>query len=160
MDFEFLGMFAQLILALGVTLGLMFLSFKVMGSKFNVINNNKYIKVIERVQVTKENAILIVKIGETGYVMPSSEGHMEKLSELSKEEINVIEQDKKQAAEEMAKYYGDLLIQSKKTFSKIVKNVRSKEEKHEKKYEKNCIYSHDGSGNYDVLHSKCVCCSK
>jgi|GEM_PF-981284 len=133
MDFGFLGMIVQLLLALGVTLGLMFLCFRMMAPKLNTINNNKYIKVIERVQVTKENAILIVKIGQKGYVMTSSAGHMEKLSELSKEEIGIIEQNKKQAAEEMAKYYGDLLVKSKKIFSKIVKNIRSKEEKHEKK---------------------------
>lgn len=133
MNLGFLGMIVQLILALGVTLGLMFLSFRLMGTKLNAVNNNKYIKVIERVQVTKENAILIVKIGEQGYVMTSSTGHMEKLSELSKEEIMKIEQDKKKAAEEMTKYYGDLLIKSKSKFSKIAKNIRSKEEKHEKK---------------------------
>nr|WP_312292079.1 flagellar biosynthetic protein FliO [Clostridium chromiireducens] len=133
MDFGFFGMIMQLIFALGVTIGLMFLSFRLMGSKFNVINNNKYIKVIERVQITKENAILIVKIGEQGYVMTSSAGHMEKLSELSKEEISIIEQDKKKAAEEITNYYRDLLIKSEKKFFKIVKNIKSKGEKHEKK---------------------------
>lgn len=133
MDFGFFGMIMQLIFALGVTIGLMFLSFRLMGSKFNVINNNKYIKVIERVQITKENAILIVKIGEQGYVMTSSAGHMEKLSELSKEEISIIEQDKKKAAEEITNYYKDLLIKSEKKFFKIGKNIKSKGEKHEKK---------------------------
>ncbi|OPJ64493.1 FliO/MopB family protein [Clostridium chromiireducens] len=133
MDFGFFGMIMQLIFALGVTIGLMFLSFRLMGSKFNVINNNKYIKVIERVQITKENAILIVKIGEQGYVMTSSAGHMEKLSELSKEEMSIIEQDKKKAAEEITNYYKDLLIKSEKKFFKIVKNIKSKGEKHEKK---------------------------
>ena len=133
MDFGFFGMIMQLVFALGVTIGLMFLSFRLMGSKFNVINNNKYIKVIERVQITKENAILIVKIGEQGYVMTSSAGHMEKLSELSKEEISIIEQDKKKAAEEITNYYRDLLIKSEKKFFKIVKNIKSKGEKHEKK---------------------------
>lgn len=132
MNLEFLGMFVQLILALGVTMGLMFLSFKLMGAKLNVINNNKYIKVIERVQVTKENAILIVKIGKKGYVMTSTAGHMEKLSELSEEEINIIEEDKKKAAQEMTQYYSNLLSKSKENFSKVVKNIKSKEEKHEK----------------------------
>ena len=132
MNFEFLGMFVQLILALGVTLGLMFLSFKLMGTKLNAINNNKYVKVIERVQVTKENTILVVKIGKKGYVMTSTAGHMEKLSELSEEEINIIEEDKKKVAEEMTESYNKLMLKSKKSFSKIVKNIRSKEEKHEK----------------------------
>lgn len=132
MNFEFLGMIVQLILALGVTLGLMFLSFKLMGTKLNAINNNKYIKVIERVQVTKENAMLIVKIGKTGYIMTSTAGRMEKLSELSEDEINDIEEDKKKAAQEIAENYNKLILKSKKSFSKVVKNIKSKEEKHEK----------------------------
>lgn len=132
MNFGFLGMIVQLILALGVTLGLIFLSFKLANSKFNVINNNKYIKVIERVQVTKDNSILIVKIGEKGYIMTSTVGHMEKLSELSREEIDNIEEDKKKASQEMAEYYTNLVLKSKKNFSKITKNIKSKEEKHEK----------------------------
>lgn len=132
MNFGFLGMIVQLILALGVTLGLIFLSFKLANSKFNVINNNKYIKVIERVQVTKDNSILIVKIGEKGYIMTSTTGHMEKLSELSREEIDNIEEDKKKASQEMAEYYTNLVLKSKKNFSKITKNIKSKEEKHEK----------------------------
>lgn len=132
MNFEFLGMIVQLILALGVTLGLMFLSFKLMGTKLNAMNNNKYVKVVERVQVTKENAILIVKIGKKGYIMTSTAGHMEKLSELSEEEINSIEEDKKKAAEEITENYNKLILKSKENFSKVVKNIKSKEEKHEK----------------------------
>jgi len=89
-------------------------------------------RVIERVQVTKENTILIVKIGQKGYVMTSSAGHMEKLSELSEEEINIIEEDKKKAAQDMAENYNKLMLKSKTSFLKIVKNIKSKEEKHEK----------------------------
>jgi len=132
MNFEFFVAFGQLILALGVTLGLMFLSFKLMGTKLSTINNNKYMRVIERVQVTKENTILIVKIGQKGYVMTSSAGHMEKLLELSEEEINIIEEDKKKAAQDMAENYNKLMLKSKTSFLKIVKNIKSKEEKHEK----------------------------
>lgn len=132
MDFNFFGMFVQLILALGVTLGLMFLTFKLMGKKVNSINNGKYVKVIERVQVSKENTILVVKVGKKGYVMTSSTGNMGKLSELSEEEIDLIEEEKKKAAEEITENYKNLMIQSKKSFSKIVKNIRSKEDKNEK----------------------------
>ncbi|HEX9025639.1 MAG TPA: flagellar biosynthetic protein FliO [Clostridium sp.] len=132
MNFELLAMLVKLILALGVTLGLMFLSFKLMGTKLSAINNNKYVKVIDRIQVTKENFILIVKVGKKGYVMTSTAGHMEKLSELSEEEINIIEEDKKKAAEEISESYNELILKLRKNFSKIVKNIKSKEEKHEK----------------------------
>jgi len=132
MDLNFFGMFVQLILALGVTLGLIFLTFKLMGTKINSINNNKYIKVVERVQVSKENTILVVKIGKKGYVITSTTGHMGKLSELSEDEIDLIEEEKKKAAEEITENYKKLMLKSKKGFSKIVKNINSKEDKHEK----------------------------
>lgn len=132
MDLNFFEMFLQLILALGVTLGLMFLTFKLMGSKLNSINNNKYVKVIERVQVSKENTILVVKIGKKGYIMTSTTGHMGKLSELSEDEINLIEEEKKKAAEDITENYKKLMVKSKRNFSKIVKNISSKEDKHEK----------------------------
>lgn len=132
MNLNFFGMFMQLILALGVTLGLIFLTFKLMGTKVNSINNNKYIKVIERVQVSKENTVLVVKIGKKGYVITSTTGHMEKLSELSEDEINLIEEEKKKAAEEMTENYKKLMLKSKSSFFKIVKNISSKEDKHEK----------------------------
>ncbi|MFT8350713.1 flagellar biosynthetic protein FliO [Clostridium saccharoperbutylacetonicum] len=132
MDFELFKSFGQLIFALGVTFGLMFLSFKVMGSKYNVINNNKYIKVIDRVQITKENSILIVKIGEKGYIMTSTAGHMEKLSELSEDEIKNIEEDKKKSNEEIIKNYMQAGLKFKGMISKTIKNIGSKEEKHEK----------------------------
>ncbi len=132
MDLNFFGMFIKLILALGVTLGLIFLTFRLMGTKVNYINNNKYVKVVERVQISKENTILVVKIGKKGYVMTSTTGHMGKLSELSEDEINIIEEDKKKAAEEITENYKKLMLKSKRSFSKIVKNIRSKEDKHEK----------------------------
>lgn len=132
MDFELFKSLGQLIFALGVTFGLMFLSFKVMGSKYNVINNNKYIKVIDRVQITKENSILIVKIGEKGYIMTSTAGHMEKLSELSEDEIKNIEENKKKSNEEIIKNYKQAGLKFKGMISKMIKNIGSKEEKHEK----------------------------
>lgn len=132
MDFELFKTFAQLIFALGITFGLMFLCFKLMGTKVDAINKNKYVKVIDRVQVTKENSILIVKIGNKGYVMTSTSGNMEKLSELSEDEINSIEEDKKKANEEIIKNYNEIYKKSKKIFSKVLKNKGLKEDKHEK----------------------------
>ena len=132
MNLEFFKICVQLIVALGITLGLMFLTFRVFGSKINDINNNKYVKVIERVQVTKENSIITVKIGKKGYVMTTGAGHMEKLSELSEDEINNIEEEKKKTTQEMTQNYYELISKIKKIYSNIVKNKRSKEEKHEK----------------------------
>lgn len=128
---EFIGMFIQLIIALGITLGLMFLSFKVLGTRVNKINDNKYIKVIERVQVTKESNILLVKVGKKGYVMTSTTGNMEKLSELSEEEIIEIEEEKKKLAQDMNETYNKFISKTGQYVSNIVKKIRAKEDKNE-----------------------------
>lgn len=127
----FIGMFIQLIIALGITLGLMFLSFKVLGTRVNKINDNKYIKVIERVQVTKESNILLVKVGKKGYVMTSTTGNMEKLSELSEEEIIEIEEEKKKLAQDMNETYNKFISKTGQYVSNIVKKIRAKEDKNE-----------------------------
>lgn len=128
---EFITMFVQLIVALGITLVLMFLSFKVLGTRVNKINDNKYIKVIERVQVTKESNIFVVKVGKKGYVMTSTTGNMEKLSELSEEEIIEIEEEKKKLAQDMNETYNKFISKSGQYLSSVVKKIRSKEEKDE-----------------------------
>ena len=131
MDFEFFKMFMQLLIALGITLGIMFLSYRILGTKVDRINDNKYIKVIERTQITKDNVILVVKVGKKGYVMMTSGNSVEKLSELSEEEINEIEEKKKKSNQEVIDGYNRLISVSKNNVSKVLKNIRSKEEKHE-----------------------------
>lgn len=131
MDFEFFKMLMQLLIALGITLGIMFLSYRILGTKVDSINNNKYTKVIERTQITKDNAILVVRVGKKGYVMMTSGNSVEKLSELSEEEINEIEEKKKKSNQEVIDGYNRFISVSKNNVSKILKNIRSKEEKHE-----------------------------
>lgn len=121
----------KLITAFGITLGLMFLTFRFMGTKYNNINDKKYIKVIDRLQVTKENSILIVKIGRKAYVMNSSAGHLEKISELSQEEIDEIEEKKRMDIEHMNESYNNSIKVVKKISSKIINNIRSKENRNE-----------------------------
>lgn len=132
MDFGFFTMFMKLIIALGITLGIMFLSYKVLGTKVESINNNKYIKVIERTQISKDNAILVVKAGRKGYILMSSGNNVEKLSDLSEEEIDEIEENKRKSNQEIIDGYNKFISVSKNNVSKILKNIGSKEEKHEK----------------------------
>ena len=131
MDFGFFTMFMKLLIALGITLGIMFLSYRILGTKVDRINDNKYIKVIERTQITKDNVMLVVKVGKKGYVMMTSGNSVEKLSELSEEEISEIEEKKKKSNQEVIDGYNRLISVSKNNVSKVLKNIRSKEEKHE-----------------------------
>lgn len=132
MEFEFFTMFMQLLIALGITLGIIFLSYKILGTKVERINNNKYDKVIERTQISKDSAILIVRIGKKGAVIISSGNNAEKISELSEDEIKEIEENKKKSNQEIIDGYNKFISISKNNVSKILENIRSKEEKHDK----------------------------
>ena len=132
MEFEFFTMFMQLLIALGITLGIIFLSYKILGTKVERINNNKYVKVIERTQISKDSAILTVKIGKKGVVIISSGNNTEKISELSEDEIKEIEENKKKSNQEIIDGYNKFISISKNNVSKILENIRSKEEKHDK----------------------------
>lgn len=133
MDFEFFKMIIQLMISLGITLGIMFLCYKVIGTKVNGVNKNKYIHILERTHITKENSILVVKVGKKGYVITSTPEHVEKLVELSEDEVKEIEKNKKLYNEEVLEGYSKLISISKESTLKLVKKIKSKEEKNENK---------------------------
>ena len=103
MDFAFL--FIKLIFALVVVLGFMYLTFKLSGDKLSKINNNKYIKVLERSQISRESSIAVVKVGNRGYILSISNNKIEKLDELSEEEILAVEEDKIKEKEKINEQY-------------------------------------------------------
>jgi flagellar protein FliO/FliZ len=87
-------MLLQLLVALPFVLLLVYLSLKLGGSKLQQLQNGKFIKVLERVSVTKENSLLVTKIGQKAYVISSSNGKIEILLELSEDEIKNLENNK------------------------------------------------------------------
>ena len=83
MEFSFFKMILNLIMSLLVVFSLMFLTFKILGSKVKAVNDNKYVKVIDRTQITKENSIVVVKVVNKGYLLTNTQTGMEKLEDLS-----------------------------------------------------------------------------
>lgn len=103
MDFIFL--LFKLIFALAVVLGLMYLSFKLSNNKISQFNEGKYIKVLERNQISKDTAIVVVKIGKKGYVLSTSNNSTNKIDELSEEETFLLEEEKRMEKEKVSKQY-------------------------------------------------------
>ena len=103
MDFIFL--LFKLIFALAVVLGLMYLSFKLSNNKISQFNEGKYIKVLERNQISKDTAIVVVKIGKKGYVLSTSNNFTNKIDELSDEETFLLEEEKRLEKEKVSKQY-------------------------------------------------------
>ncbi|MDB1928886.1 flagellar biosynthetic protein FliO [Clostridium tertium] len=102
---DLIFMIIKLIFTLVVVLGLMYLVFKISGNRLNKINEGKYIKVLERVQISKDTSIVVLKIGKKGYIMSSSNNNTEKIDEISEEEILLLEEEKKIEKEKINQQY-------------------------------------------------------
>lgn len=103
MDLMF--MIIKLVFALIVVLGLMYIVFKISDNRLNNLNEGKYVKILERVQISKDVSILVVKIGKKGYIMSSSNNNTEKIDEISEEEILLLEEEKRKEKEKINKQY-------------------------------------------------------
>lgn len=132
MEFSFFKMILNLIMSLAIVFGLIFLVFKVLGSKVKSVNDSKYVKVVDRTQITKENSIIVVRVGKKGYLLTSTQTGMEKLEELSEKEIDKIEKDKKDNMYYINESYIKKSENIKKKFLNILKNS-AKEDKYEDK---------------------------
>ena len=122
-------MFLKLVISLGVVLLLMFLTFKFANNGVKKVSNDKYIKVIDRTQIGKDISLLIVKVGEEGWIISTSNGKTEKLKELTKEEILEIEKKKKQKEEDLKEFYKVIEGKMMCRISTIAKKFKAKEEK-------------------------------
>lgn len=93
---------------------LIYLSLKLGGSKLQNMQGGNYMKIIERVQISKENSLMLVKIGEKAYIMSSSPQGIKTLEEISQEQLSNIEAKKAEASiystEEMKKLLNKLNI--------------------------------------------------
>lgn len=135
MDFEIIFAFLKLIAALFILIGVMVVILKYGKKGMDKSIKNKYVRVIDRVQVSKDSFIVILKMGEEGMVLLTAPSHTEKLKELSKEEIEKIERDKQESFEEMTKVYDKIFDISKEKLVSVIGNFKSKGEKNEKKEE-------------------------
>jgi len=122
MDGQFLVLIFKIIIFLPFILFILYLSLKYGGSKLQKLQDGRYMKVLDRVSLSKENAIMVVKIGEKAYAVSSSSKEINILFELPKEEILHIESTKE------LPQYADM----KELFKK---HILKKEAKEEVKYE-------------------------
>jgi flagellar protein FliO/FliZ len=122
MDKQMLGMLLNIILVLPFILLLIYISLKYGGSKLQNIQNGRFIKVMERVPLTKDSSIMVVKIGDKAFIMSSGAGKTEILLELEEAQMEHIETINRQPQ------YENLQECIKEVMSKL---KLKKEDKHE-----------------------------
>lgn len=93
-DGEFWILLFKIIVFLPFILLMLYLSLKYGGNKLQKLQDGRYMKILDRVALSKENSILVVKIGEKAYAVSSGSKEIRILFELPKEEILSIESSK------------------------------------------------------------------
>lgn len=91
---EVFSMILKIAIFLPMVLFLVYLSLKYGGSKLQNMQNGKFMKIIEKVPISKENSLLIVEMGKKAYVLSSTQGKIEILMELTEEEISMIKESR------------------------------------------------------------------
>ncbi|NMM61445.1 flagellar biosynthetic protein FliO [Clostridium sp. P21] len=94
MNLQFGVMLLKILIFLPFILILIYICVKFGGSKLQDIQNGKYVKILDRTPLSKENSLLVVKIGDKGYVLSSTLGQINIISEIDKDEILKIEASK------------------------------------------------------------------
>ncbi|MCI5726307.1 MAG: hypothetical protein MR274_02035 [Clostridium sp.] len=117
---EFFILILKLILTLAIVFGLMILTLRYSKKGINKINAQKYVKIIDRVQIAKDIYVVILKIGDEGQVVLMSSANSEVLKKLTSEELKEIEDGKNEAYENMTN-----------AFKNIKAKIKLKEDKNE-----------------------------
>ena len=86
----------KILICIPIILILIVLSLKISQGTLLKKYNDKYVKILDIVNISKNNSIIILKIGEEGCIMASSSSSMSKIKDLTKEEILKIENDMKE----------------------------------------------------------------
>lgn len=114
MDLQFFETLLKIIVFLPFVLMLIYISIKYGGGKLQDLQKGKYMKVLDRLPLSKDNNILAVKIGEKAYIISSSQGKVEILFEIPKEDMIKIE-----SSREIPEYH---------SMKDLINKLRSKKE--------------------------------
>lgn len=113
---EFVYMVVKLIAVLVILLAIMVVILRFTNKSISTTLDKKYIRVLEKVQLSKESFIVVVRIGSKGAVFVTSSAKTEKISDLSEEEIKEIEKAKIESIESMTQIV-----------DKVMNKIKSKE---------------------------------
>ncbi|MBN4049322.1 flagellar biosynthetic protein FliO [bacterium AH-315-N14] len=91
MDLEFWTLLFKIIIFLPFILFILYLSLRYGGNKLQKLQNGRYMKVLDRIALSKENSIIVVKIGEKAFAVSSSSKEINILFELPEGEISRVE---------------------------------------------------------------------
>lgn len=104
---------------------------KLTENKVKGFSKGKYIKILEKTDLSKNNSVYLLKLGEEGVVVLTNDKGASTIKELTAEEIKGIEKEKEEKIKEFNELYNGKIINLKNSGLSLVKRV--KEVKNEKK---------------------------
>ncbi|MCC0644132.1 MULTISPECIES: flagellar biosynthetic protein FliO [unclassified Clostridioides] len=118
----------KILICIPIILILIVLSLKISQGTLLKKYNDKYVKILDIVSINKNNSIIILKIGEEGCIIASSSASMNKIKDLTKEEISKIEDDIKERNFKIQDFKMEK-IKAKYDFSRYIGKFTKKEDK-------------------------------
>lgn len=89
------GMVIRFIIFFPAIILLIYVLLKYGGGRLQGMQNGRYIKVLEKTPLSKETSLMVIKLGSKAYVVSSTVSKTEILMEISNEDLNAIEEEKK-----------------------------------------------------------------
>ncbi|MGL5616274.1 MAG: flagellar biosynthetic protein FliO [Sarcina sp.] len=97
---------------------------KLTENKVKSFSKGKYIKILEKTDLSKNNSVYLLKLGEEGVVVVTNDKGASTIKELTAEEIKVIEKEKEEKIKEFNELYNGKIINLKNSGLNLVNRVR------------------------------------
>lgn len=94
METGLLTMIMKIVVFLPFIIFLIYIVLKYGGTSLQKMQNGRFIKILERVTISKENSLMVVKMGDKSYIMTSTSHSIEILRELEGEEEIKLQESK------------------------------------------------------------------
>lgn len=118
MNNTFLEFIINLIVLVPVVVLLIFISLRLSKKSLSKIGSGSYVKVLEKINLSKDICLYVIKSGNTGCIIVTSNNNTQVIKKLNEDEINEII--------EMKNQHNDLSYLNNLDFSKILnKNMLS-----------------------------------
>ncbi|WP_297437961.1 flagellar biosynthetic protein FliO [uncultured Clostridium sp.] len=126
---DYIFFIAKLFLFSGGLLLLLVALLRKTKQKMEKLSAGKYIKIIEKTQLSKTESIYVLKLGDEGSVIMSSGNGIEKIKDLTKEDMSTIENHKDKVNDDMVLMYNNGVFEFKNKAVKFMgKFKRNKNE--------------------------------
>ena len=112
MNNTFLEFIINLIVLVAVVVLLIFISLRLSKKSLSKIGSGSYVKVLEKINLSKDICLYVIKSGNTGCIIVTSNNNAQVIKKLNEDEINEII--------EMKNQHNDLSYLNNLDFSKIL----------------------------------------